>query len=255
MPVPWILRWSPSVGSTNDLALQAARRGEPAWTAWLADHQTQGRGRQVGAQRRAWTEAPSSSILMSVLLRPALRPEQAAALPLAVAVGCAESLREGTGLPVGLKWPNDLWLGGRKLGGILTEATFDQGSFVVVVGVGINVNLDLSALPAHLQGTATSLQAEAGRAFDRLSLVTALLERMEEVIAIYEEHAGLGPLAARWRVLSATHGRRVRLVGGGEGGEGEEGVALDIEDDGALCVELADGARRVVRAGEVEFIP
>jgi BirA family biotin operon repressor/biotin-[acetyl-CoA-carboxylase] ligase len=247
----WTLHWSAATPSTNMLALEGARKGAATGSVWITDHQTAGRGRLVGSERRAWIERPGCSILMSALLRPQVPMTVVSSLTLAAAVAFGEALRDLTDVPVEVKWPNDLLVAGRKLGGILTEATTDdRGRLAVVVGVGINVNGPREALPPEIAAAATSLEAESGRRQDRLELIVAMLGGLEEAAALFDLHQGLGPLADRWRALAAMQGRRVKLAQ-----EDREGVPVDLSPDGGLVVDWDDQTRTTVRAGEVFFLP
>ncbi len=244
-----LIYWSSTTSSTNDQALSSI--GAPEGAVWLTDHQTAGRGRRTEAGPRAWLSAPGASILMSMRFCPRLAPEATPALTLAAAVGVAEALRAATGVAVGLKWPNDLLVGGRKLGGILTEGRLDGESMIVVVGVGINVNAEAGALPPSLAGQATSLQAEAGRPLDRLALVGQIAAALEASVAAVVDHGGLGGVRSRWEALSVMAGRRVRFQA--PGAAGEAGEAMGLSEAGGLLVRRQSGAVVEVCAGEVDF--
>lgn len=241
------IEYRESVSSTNDLAKQMARAGAPEGLLVIADEQTAGKGR-LG---RSWTTPPGSALAMSLVLRPALPPVQAPRVTLVAAVAVAEAVRAVTGLPVGIKWPNDLQLHGRKFCGILTEmeAEIDRVAFVVC-GMGLNVNLERESLPEEFRATATSLMAERGAPQARAPLVQAILARFED--AYGELMAGrFEAVLARWRALSITLGQPVRVIS--VTGEATlEGVAEDVDEEGALLVrESASGVLRRVFAGEV----
>ncbi|MDF2630353.1 MAG: transcriptional repressor, BirA-like [Symbiobacteriaceae bacterium] len=241
------IEYRESVGSTNDLAKQLARAGAPEGLLVIADEQTAGKGR-LG---RAWTTPRGSALAMSLVLRPALPPVQAPRVTLVAAVAVAEAVRAVTGLPVGIKWPNDLQVAGRKVCGILTEmeAEIDRVAFVVC-GMGLNVNLPRESLPEAFRSSATSLMAELGASVGRAPLVQAMLARFEEA---YDELLS-GRFAAvleRWRALSITLGQPVRVLSV-TGEAAVEGLAVDVDEEGALLVrESASGVLRRVFAGEV----
>ncbi|HEY2940971.1 MAG TPA: biotin--[acetyl-CoA-carboxylase] ligase [Vicinamibacteria bacterium] len=240
-PAP--IRWVETVGSTNDLMKERARAGATAWSALVASRQTAGRGRQG----RAWL-SPAGNLFLSVLLRPALDSESAGILPLAAGVAAAEAAGEW-GVDAGIKWPNDLLVGGRKLGGVLVEATAgSEGLETVVVGVGMNTGLDPAEAPPALQGAITSVRAETGRDPGVAVAAAAVLDRLA---VWYDALARDGPPA----VLTAWRARSVpwwgRAVEARCGDAVLRGVARGLDGRGALILDLADGSQRVVLSGEV----
>jgi len=161
---------------------------------------------------------------------------------------CALALAEAIGalgLPAGIKWPNDILVNGKKAAGLLAElGVSGQRLDYVVVGIGLNVNLEISALPEVLT-PATSLAAEAGAPLDRVALLLDILARIDaHYVALCE---GASPLPA-WRRHLLTLGQQVAV---GTPDEVIEGLAVDANEDGALVVQTGDGARRIVLAGDV----
>ncbi|MFB6351087.1 MAG: biotin--[acetyl-CoA-carboxylase] ligase [Bradymonadaceae bacterium] len=240
-----------STDSTNDLALEAARRGDDHGACWVADRQTAGRGRrEIGGERRSWFSPAGANLYMSVLLRPDIAPAQATSLTLAAGVGIADAVVEQTDADVWLKWPNDLYIGERKLGGILTEAHTERGDLSgVVVGFGLNVNLAADAVPDELTSTMTSLQIATGRPWDRMSLVFAVRDGLLERCDAFAE-SGMEAIRQDLHAYDRAAGRRVELQ---RDGDRVEGVARGIGDDGQLVVDL-DGEDVDVMAGEVRFV-
>ncbi len=236
------IRYHPRVGSTNDLAREQAEAGAPEGLLVLAEEQTAGRGRQG----RRWEAPFGSSLLCSLLLRPTfLPPERAFSLTILACLAVARAVERETGLRPELKWPNDLLLGGRKVCGILVELGGAAGRMAwAVLGWGLNVNVDFRA--TLLEGTATSLAAEAGRPLERLPLLRACLEALETG---YEKlRSGGESLLREWRGRLVTLGRPVEVVAP----EGHfSGRALDVDAAGALLVERADGRVARVLAGDV----
>jgi BirA family biotin operon repressor/biotin-[acetyl-CoA-carboxylase] ligase len=240
-PAP--IRWLETVGSTNDVMKDGARAGAPAWSAVVASRQTAGRGRRG----RAWL-SPDGNLFLSVLLRPALALDRAGMLPLAAGVAAAEAAGEW-GVDARLKWPNDLLVAGRKLGGVLVEATAGgDGLDTVVVGVGMNVGLDPATAPLALQGAITSVRAETGRDPGIAVAAAAVLDRLA---VWYDALARDGPPA----VLMAWRARSVPWWGQAvEARCGDvvlRGLARDLDGRGALILDLADGSQRAVVSGEV----
>jgi BirA family biotin operon repressor/biotin-[acetyl-CoA-carboxylase] ligase len=209
--------------STNERAKELALAGAPHGTLVTADEQTAGRGRQG----REWTAPPRSAVLMSVVLR-----ELDEMLPLAAAVAVAEAVP----VEAAIKWPNDVWIDGRKVAGILVEGRPQDGW--AVLGVGVNVSTEV--FPAELAESATSLY---------LSGIEGESESvLGDVLRSLDEWLGAPPALVldRWRERDALKGQRVRWAGG-------EGVAGGIDDSGALVVETSAGVV-TLDAGEVHLL-
>lgn len=247
----------PRTGSTNDVAHERAAAGAPDGLLVIADEQTAGRGRLD----RRWWAPPGGSLLLSLLLRPALPLDRAGQLTMCLGVAAVEGIEAVTGLRPALKWPNDLLLGGRKLGGMLTELRLaDERLDYAVLGLGVNVNVDFadgSAASDHgalsighrpgsdLAGTATSLVLALGRTVDRLSLLVAILARCE---VLYEQTLmGQSPHAA-WAARLDTVGRRVAVT---TGAGTLQGIATGVTPDGALQVRDDNGTEHVIWSGDV----
>jgi BirA family biotin operon repressor/biotin-[acetyl-CoA-carboxylase] ligase len=230
-----------SVGSTNEVLKELAAQGAPEGTLVIADEQTAGKGR-LG---RKWLAPPGTSLLLSLLFRPDLAPNQAPRLTMICSLAIADAIEGLTGLPVGLKWPNDIFIRGKKAGGILTEAGTTGGRLdYVVVGMGLNVNLAISALP-ELRGMATSLSQELGQEVSRLELLWRILEGIETRYKSLRR--GESP-HGEWAARLINLGRQVQvttphgvLAGWAEG----------VDADGALVLRTPDGQRERVLAGDV----
>ncbi|HEX5034660.1 MAG TPA: biotin--[acetyl-CoA-carboxylase] ligase [bacterium] len=224
------------IGSTQETALAAGREGAPSGSLWLADSQSAGKGR-LG---RHWESKPGLGLYFSLLLRPAMRAAMAPLTTLAVGLGLAEALR-GQGLKdLIVKWPNDLLVGGRKLGGILTEMVH-RGEFVdfLVIGVGINVTHGQADFSPELQGSATSLRQVQDRNWDRLQLLEIL---QAAIAAAVDRLLDQGPadLCRRWEEQSGMVGRTVAYAG--DKGLAREGRVLGLDPEGRLRVRHADGS-------------
>jgi BirA family transcriptional regulator, biotin operon repressor / biotin---[acetyl-CoA-carboxylase] ligase len=209
--------------STNERAKQLAAAGAPHGTLVTADEQTAGRGRQG----RAWTAPPRSAVLMSVVLR-----ELDERLPLTAAVALCEALP----VEAAIKWPNDVWIEGRKVAGILVEGRPQEGW--AVLGVGVNVTTE--RFPAELAESATSLRL-AGVQADSEAVLDGLLTSLSRWL-----DAPPARVLETWRSLDALRGERVRWTGG-------EGIADGIDDSGALRVGTASGPV-TLDAGEVHLL-
>jgi BirA family biotin operon repressor/biotin-[acetyl-CoA-carboxylase] ligase len=257
LDAPYEVEYHDTVPSTNARARDLAGRGATD-VAVVADEQTGGRGRLD----REWV-APSGGVWLSVLTRPALPTARAPLFTLAAAVATTDAARQA-GVDAHIKWPNDVLVGGtptddgpdgagdgdaagrggRKLAGILTEMEGEADRVGwLVVGVGVNANLDPDGLPAG----ATSLAAERGDPVDRRRFAATLLERLADLTRPAVDR---DEVLAAWRERASTLGRRVRV----EAADGAvEGTAVDVAGAGALVVETDDGRRRV-HAGDCEHL-
>lgn len=236
-------------GSTNADLLAAAADGAPDGTVLMAEHQTAGRGRRG----RTWQAPPGASLLVSVLLRPAIEPDRSAVLTAAVGLAARAACASGAGVTPSLKWPNDLVAatpaGERKLGGILAESRLASGQLdAVVVGLGLNVAWP-EPPPDDLVDIAVALDGltEGPHAPDRVDLLVALLRDLEDRLAAVEAGDDAA-VWADWKRASATLGRTVRIE---TGAEDLTGQAIDISDRGRLLVDLPDGSRREIDVGDV----
>jgi BirA family biotin operon repressor/biotin-[acetyl-CoA-carboxylase] ligase len=213
------------VGSTSDRARELALAGAPHGAIVTAAAQTAGRGRQG----RAWTTPPGTALAMSMVLR-----QVGELLPLAAAVAVAEAC--GTDADARIKWPNDVLVGGRKVAGILAEGRPHEGW--AVLGIGVNVAVDLAQMPPELRDRAGSL----GRA------PAAVEPFLKELVAALERWlpASPGAVLEAWRPRDALLGHEVSWAGG-------SGIADGVDGEGRLVVRLADGGRTELNAGEVHL--
>ena len=234
--------WYAEVGSTNDIAATFADRGEPEGTVVIADAQSTGRGRHG----RTWASPPGAGLYMSIVMRPA--PHAVSLLTIAAGVALADGIQAATGLHPHLKWPNDVYVGGRKLAGILAEAGTSKDGPHVVLGCG--VNLMPAAYPPDVAARATSIESELGRPIDRGLLLVECLAALHVRYRELQSRASAAVIA-RWRDRAvSTFGRRVEWD---VAGVTRHGVAEDIDETGALLVR--DGAARArVISGEVRWL-
>lgn len=230
--------------STNDIVEKLARDGVREGMVVLAESQTRGRGR-LGRQ---WVSPPGRGIWCSVLLRPRLAPLQATRLTILAAVALARAMREVTGLDPEIKWPNDLLIRGRKAAGILIEmhAELEQVRHVIL-GIGVNVNLEAVDFPTGLRPLATSLKLELGAPVDRAALVVALLRALDRDYTRLRE-GRFGEIAGEWADRCGTLGREVRIR---SGAREIRGRAESLDDAGALLVRGEHGRLERVIGGEV----
>lgn len=240
--LPWV--FVEDTPSTNDLAARHGEAGRPEGVVVVAGAQSAGRGR-VG---RTWASPPGAGLYVSTLLRPARR--DLGLLTLTAGVALAEGVQLATGLDVELKWPNDLQVGPRKLGGILAEATSFEGAVRFVV-LGFGINLGVAAYPPDVAVRATSVEAETGRGYDRGDVLVACLSVLEARYRAFEARQDLSMLAAWRHRARAQLGRRVQWL---SNGQPQTGAAVDIDDDGALRVASEHGVVRIT-SGEVQWLP
>jgi BirA family biotin operon repressor/biotin-[acetyl-CoA-carboxylase] ligase len=222
------------IGSTNDRAAELARSGAPPGTVVLADAQSAGRGRR-GA---VWQSASDAGLWMSIILEPA---RAAPTLPLLVGLACAEGIEAAVGsalVPIGVKWPNDLIVDDRKVGGILCEA----GAHGVVVGIGINVRAPAGGFDGALAGIATALEIEVHKSMQRMDVARNVIDRI------------VRPSPGDWAAAHATFATRDALIGRTVDTESAGGgVARGVDAAGALILERPDGSRVTVQSGSVRL--
>jgi BirA family biotin operon repressor/biotin-[acetyl-CoA-carboxylase] ligase len=232
--------------STNDVAKTLAQQGAPEGTVVLAEHQTQGRGRQG----RSFASPRGVGIYLSLLLRPQFEVSRFPQLTLCVAVAVADALTESGALPIDLKWPNDVCMHGKKVAGILTEGVLlPYTSPVVIIGIGINVNTTLEHLPPDLHPQVTSLALATGHCWARPPLIALLLNHLERLYQTFQR-VGIAPILSQWLHYSRVIGRRARFSQ--EHGT-TTGVVLGLDDYGALVVQDTAGQQHHITSGGVIF--
>jgi len=231
-----------SVDSTQAVLARLAGEGAAEGTVVTAGHQTAGRG----SRGRHWWDAPGQSLLMSVLLRPSVSTAQAPQLSLVAGLAVADALTAAAGVPARIRWPNDLLIDRKKIAGVLLEAAFLPDGFRHAL-LGIGINVDQADFPDALRDEATSLRLATGVGHDHGRLLAAVLDaldrRYREWLAI-----GFAGLREEWRQRASTLGKRVLTS------DGREGIAVDVDESGALLVDagLGELTRVVSRLGSPE---
>ena len=242
-----VARWHPVTGSTNAEAARWVAEGAPEGALIGAEHQTAGRGRHG----RTWADEPGQNLLVSLVLRPMLPADQFGLIPLAAGVAVAEALeRVVSPLSLTLKWPNDVLLEGRKVGGLLLEGQLarpDGLGATLVLGLGLNVNQ--TSFPPDVAERATSLALEVGRPIPRLPLLADVLAALE---AHYDRLASDGGASARqgFEARMAGRGAMASVAFPHSTRPAEQGAMLGIATSGALRFRV-DGTERLLHAGEV----
>ena len=235
------------ISSTNDEAKKLANAGCPEGTLVITETQLGGRGRLS----RGWFSPVAKGIWFSLVLRPPFPPQEAPKCTLMAAVALNRAIREVAGISCGIKWPNDILCNGRKLVGILTEMSAEMDAINhIVIGMGINVNFGVSEIPPDLKNIATSVSIETGAPVSRIDLFIKVLEQLESLY-IQVEATGFAAVLDAWRQESITLGRMVNVIGLDKSFVGK---AIDIDAEGALLVETAQGVERVL-AGDVSIRP
>jgi BirA family biotin operon repressor/biotin-[acetyl-CoA-carboxylase] ligase len=229
--------------STSRVALELGHSGEPEGAVVLAEEQTAGRGRAG----RAWHSQRAAGIYVTLLLRPKLAPVQAPLLTMMAGLSAHSAVQALTGLDVDLKWPNDLLIRGKKVGGILTEMHAEPSLVrFVIVGVGLNVNQE--KFPSEISSIATSLRAETGKAQSRMELLVRLMREFESDYNRFLRE-GAGSVVARFESVSSyAKGKRVRVT---NGSESYLGTTAGLGPEGLLQVEREDGRVTAVISGDV----
>lgn len=229
-------RYFDSVDSTNDIAMQWLREGAASGSVVIADEQRQGKGRKG----RTWYTPPRVALAVSVILKP--NPENANRISMLGALAVFD-LCASVGIEnLGIKWPNDVQINGKKVSGILPEAAWDNGKLRgVVLGMGVNVRVKFEG---ELAQTATSLENEIDQSLDRVELIATLMERID----YWMERIGGDKLFDTWKSRLNTLGQQVEV-------DDIAGQAQGVDAGGALLIGVADGSIKRVLAGDVSLLP
>jgi BirA family biotin operon repressor/biotin-[acetyl-CoA-carboxylase] ligase len=230
--------------STNDVAARLARGGAAEGAVVFAESQSKGRGR-LG---RAWVSPPGKGLWFTVLLRPDIAPQGATQLTVAAATALWRAIALQTGIQTEIKWPNDILIGGKKAAGILTEMSAELDHLrEVLLGIGMNVNLEADDFPPDLRRTATSLRLHAGRKINRADLAVAVMRELDRDYQLVTE-GHFDQVAEQWEERCGTLGRQVVIR---RGSHVTRGRAESLDDDGALLVRGAHGHLERIIGGDV----
>jgi BirA family biotin operon repressor/biotin-[acetyl-CoA-carboxylase] ligase len=234
-----------TIGSTSDRVRELAATGAAEGVVVIAEAQTRGRGR-LG---RRWESPPHRNLYLSVLLRPPIEPGNTPLIALVAGLATAEAVARWVP-QAQIKWPNDVLIDGRKTAGILTELHADGDALAVIVGIGVNLNLEIDELPAELQDKATSVSAATGQPIDRADFAATLLSQLQERYDQFRD-AGFAALRRAWDDRSCLNGRRVTISGAGPA---RSGTVLGLSDDGTLRLISDEGSEMRVVAGDVTVL-
>ena len=235
-----------TLDSTNSKAYELALNGAEEGEVVIAESQEKGKGR-LGRQ---WFSPPFLNIYVSLILRPKIPPHQASLVTLMAAVATADAIRNFFGLLPLIKWPNDILLRGRKVAGLLNEihSEVDRIHFVIL-GIGINLNMDEKMFSKEIRNVATSLKIETGQVVSRKDFLQSLFLELERWYATFSEE-GSAVILKVWRDWAHIKGKQVKVT---SFGATLVGRAIDVDSDGALLLETEDGTRKRVVAGDIEY--
>lgn len=234
------------VESTNNTAKKFVEDDAPEGTVVIAEHQTAGRSRK----NEDWA-SPEGGIYMTMILRPEVTLLEASKLTIVTGVAIAKTLHDEFNINVGIKWPNDLLIGNKKICGILTEAVTQKNKLeAVLVGVGIDVNVDDEDIPNKIKNIATSVKKETNIVFNRAAIMREFFRIFEELYEKFKE-GDFKEIVSEWRRFSSTTGNRVKVY---KGGKALIADAVGITNNGALIIEKDDGKLEKITSGECIII-
>lgn len=235
-----------TVSSTNELAKQLAQSGAVEGTVVIAEEQTAGKGRRG----RTWYSPAGRGLWFTVILRPSISPVDAAKTTLLSAVAVCRTIREMTGIRAGIKWPNDILIDDRKVAGILTEmnAEIDAVNYLVI-GIGVNFNLNPQAIPEEITEIATSVFSSTTGAVSRAKLLAGMLNNLDDLYGQFLS-GKFAEILTAWKDMSVTLDNWVIVE---SLDFSEEGRAVDVDEDGALLILKEDGTVQRILAGDVSI--
>jgi BirA family transcriptional regulator, biotin operon repressor / biotin---[acetyl-CoA-carboxylase] ligase len=232
--------------STNSTAYRLAMEGAGEGEVVIAEMQQKGKGR-LG---REWFSPAFLNLYLSVILRPRIPPQQASLITLMAAVAVSEAIEKTSGLHPTIKWPNDVLMGTRKMAGLLNEihSETDRVHFVIL-GIGVNVNVDSETMPEEIRMRATSLKEETGRAVSRKAFLQSLFMEMEQWYSAFLKEGG-SPILQAWAQRARIEGKAVQVS---SFDETLTGTAMGIDPYGALILRTGTGEQKRVVAGDVRY--
>ncbi|MBZ2175814.1 biotin--[acetyl-CoA-carboxylase] ligase [Schnuerera sp. xch1] len=234
-----------SIPSTNIKAKEIAYSKEEG-TIVIAEEQTQGKGR-IG---RNWASPKGKGIWVSIILKPNMNPDKVPKMTLIGAAAISKALKN-MGIKSYIKWPNDIIIGGKKVCGILTEMNYKRDMIsYVIMGIGMNVNLDEDDFNDELKDKATSLKITTGTEIDRSKLLASILNYFENLYIPFEEKDDLSETIKISREQSILINREVRII---KGNEEKTGKVLDIDNEGKLVIRYEDDKIEKVFSGEISI--
>ena len=235
-----------ALSSTNEVAKKIARNINRERVVVIADTQLLGRGR-LG---RRWS-SPSGGIWLSIILRPKISPKDTPRLTFIASSAVAATIKKTFGIRTEIKWPNDVLINARKVCGILTETNLQSGDVeYAIVGIGLNANVDLEALPAPVRNTSTTLKHELGQKISLRALTENVLKAFERRYRLLQQGLWFA-LLQEWKGMASFLGEKVRITSFDEVLTGE---AWDVDEDGTLIIRLEGGELRKILVGDVTLL-
>ncbi|MEA5091696.1 Bifunctional ligase/repressor BirA [bioreactor metagenome] len=242
------VRYTESVTSTNEMGKTLANAGCANGVVCVAEEQIGGKGRLS----RGWFSPAGDGLWFSVILKPPFMPDEASKCTLLAAVAVVSSINDYAKVKAAIKWPNDILLEGKKLVGILTEMSAEFGHInYIVIGIGINISVPRSKVPAELRDSAISLADVSKEKINRVELLAAVLKNLEDLYEIVLSE-GFAPILKLWRQYSTTIGKEVKVIAPDMT---YTGTAIDIDENGLLIVDRGNGVIEKVVAGDVSIRP
>lgn len=240
------IHYFPVIDSTNSKAYQLALQGASEGEVVISESQESGKGR-LG---RKWFSPPYLNLYISIILRPNILPNKASMITLLSAVATAEAIKNYLNISPTIKWPNDILINGKKVAGVLNEinSEMDQIHFIIL-GIGVNINIDKDTFPVDLRKSATSLRIETGKIISRKEFTCKLLEEIEIWYETFLEKGGQ-PIIESWKKWANIKGKNVKVS---SFNEIIHGKAIDIDSEGALIIESENGELKRIVAGDVEY--
>ncbi len=234
-----------NIDSTNNFAFQQAMGGEPEGTCVVAESQNKGKGR-LG---RKWSSPGGRNIYLSVILRPRVHPSQVYPITFLSSLAVADTIEQLTDLKPTLKWPNDVLIGPRKISGTLIELSTEADAVrFVVIGIGLNVNLEMKDMDREIRAKATSLLVETKKTFERPRACGILLSNLERYYGVFKSD-GPRAICDIWEEKAQVRGKYLEI---NQMGEIYAGLARGIDRDGAIILDI-NGTTKKILAGDVNF--
>lgn len=241
------IKYFTTTDSTNNQAKKLAMQQAPDGTLVISEEQGSGRGRLS----RSFFCPKYKGIWFSVILRPKFLPQEAPKCTLMAAVAVVKAVYDVTGVKVGIKWPNDILYNGKKMVGILTEMNAEMERInYIIIGIGINVNIAREEMPEDIRDIAVSLSQITKNNVSRLKLLNKVLYHLEQLY-IMAQRQNFAPILDEWRKYSVTLNQEIKVI---SVNDVTYGKAVDIDDDGALLVDINGQIKRVL-AGDVSIRP
>lgn len=233
-----------TVKSTQKTAKKLILKGIEDGSTVVSETQTAGKGRRD----RSWSSV-KGGIYLSIILKPKMDSSQASLLSLLAGVAAAKTIEKLHEIRAELKWPNDVQIKGKKVGGILLELSSGPKRVKwITIGIGLNANNKTSSLPQEIQSESTSLFEELGNKISRPKFIGQMLNEFEELYSNFNLH-GAEPVLKEWKKLTSTLGNQIQVTNG----DSIEGRAVDVDQNGALLIEKKDGKVKRVTAGDVSI--